>query len=143
MDFIPRSINRFIYTIAVGAIVEFMIGCLFIEEKKIKRIFKREKNDQSNLKTQIMLLITKMKRRLIAFFIIVYIIYFISLLYIISFNYVYHFTQIEWIKSSIFIIIIMEIIIFLICFISTCLRFLSFRCKSDRLYNLINLFTEL
>ena len=143
MDFIPRSINRFIYTIAVGAIVEFMIGCLFIEEKKIKRIFKREKNDQSNLKTQIMLLITKMKRRLIAFFIIVYIIYFISFLYIISFNYVYHYTQIEWIKSSIFIIIIMEIIIFLICFISTCLRFLSFRCKSDRLYKLSNLFNEL
>ena len=35
-SFVPRSITRFIYTITVGVIVEFIIECLFVEEKKLK-----------------------------------------------------------------------------------------------------------
>ena len=32
-SFVPRSINRFLFTIAVGVIVEFIIECLFKKEK--------------------------------------------------------------------------------------------------------------
>ena len=43
--FIPRSINRFFYTTLVGAISGYIIDCFLVEEEKIKRIFKREKDN--------------------------------------------------------------------------------------------------
>ena len=137
-SFIPRSINRLIYTFFAGTIIQFLINCFFIPEKKIKRIFIREKENINSLKKEIIILIKKIKKRLIAFFIIVIIIFIFSFLYVVSFNYVYHFTQFEWIKSSIFIFIIIELLMLLISFIVTIIRIISFCCKSDRLYNLSN-----
>ena len=141
--FVPRSISRFFYTIVVGEIVNFLIGCFFTEEKKIKRIFIREKENSSNVKYEIIELISKMKKRLIAFFIIIFIIFIFSFLYVICFNYVYHFTQIEWIKSSIFIFIIIELLIIILSLIITVLRFLSIKCKSERIFKLSNLINEI
>ena len=142
-SFVPRSFRRFIYTFFVGTIIQFLIKCLFIEERRIKRIFIREKDNLNNLKNEISKLMRIMKRRLLAFFIITFIILIFSFLYVISFNYVYHFTQFEWIKSSIFIIIVIELFIIIICLICSVLRIVSFRCKSDRLYKLSNIYNRL
>ena len=142
-SFIPRSINRIIYTFFAGTIIQFLINCFFIPEKRIKRIFIREKENINGLKSEIIILIKKIKKRLIAFFVIVIIIFILSFLYVVSFNYVYHFTQFEWIKSSIFIFIIIELLMFIISFIITILRFISFCCKSDRLYNLSNIINRM
>ena len=46
----------------------------------------------------------------------------------------------EWIKSSIIIIIIMQIIPILLCLLDAIIRFISFRCKSERLFKLSSLF---
>ena len=136
--FVPRSFSRFIYTFMVSTIIQFIIKCLFIEEKRFKRILIREKDNINELKYEMIKLINIMKERLITFFVINFIIYIFSFFYVICFNYVYHFTQFEWIKSSIFIIIVIDLCIIFICFLCSGLRLLSFKCKNDRIYKLSN-----
>ena len=99
----------------------------------------RSKGDSSNVKEEIINLIKVITKRLILFFVFIYIIYTFCFVYVLSFNYVYYFTQTEWIKSSVFIFIIMELIKLLISLLSTCLRLLSFKCKSEKLFKLCNL----
>ena len=55
-SFIPRSLNRFIYTTLVGIIIEFIVDFFFVEEKKMKGIFLREKENRIILKHQIIML---------------------------------------------------------------------------------------
>ena len=59
-DFVPRSINRFVYTTMVSLIVGFIVGCFFFEEKKIKGIFIREKENKITLKGEIVSLLREM-----------------------------------------------------------------------------------
>ena len=138
-DFLQRSINRFIYT-GIGIIIaNFIVDFFFVEEKKIKGIFKREKDDKIVLKEEIEKLIKSIVKRILLFIIIVYVILIISLYYLLCFNYVYPKTQIEWIKSSIAFIIIIQFISILVVLLETCLRFLSFRFKSERIYKISKL----
>ena len=70
------------------------------------------------------------------FIIITSIIMIISLYYVFCFNNVYSSIKGEWIKSSIIIISIMQIFPILLCFLDTSIRFISFKCKSERLFKL-------
>ena len=134
--FIPRSIERFLYTTLVGVIVEYVIDYFFIEEKKIKGIFKREKDNSFILKYEITKLIKDVRRRNVFFIILSFLIIIFTLYYVFCFNNVYPHTKIEWIKSSIIIIIIMQIKSFLACLLETVFRLISFRCKSEKLYKI-------
>ena len=138
-SYIPRSIDKFIYTTMVSVVIGYIIDCFFIDEKKIKGIFKREKDNIVNLRSEIVDIINAIKNRYFAFIIMIFIILFISFYYLLCFNYVYPKTQIEWVKASITIFIIMQILSVLKCFLETCLRFLSFKCKSEKLYKLSKL----
>ena len=64
------------------------------------------------------------------------------LYYILCFNYVYPKTQIEWIKSSIFIIFIMQILSLLKCLYETIFRTLAFKCESEKLYKISKIFDK-
>ena len=64
----------------------------------------------------------------------------ISSIYLLYFNYVYPYSQMEWIKSSIVIVIIMQVLSFLRCLLETCLRFLSFKVKSEKVYKMAKIF---
>ena len=75
----------------------------------------------------------------LAFIIFVSIILLISSYYLLCFNYVYPKTQIEWIKCSITIMIVMQIISFLKCLVITGLRYLSFKIKSQKMYKVSKL----
>ena len=138
-SFLPRSINRFIYTTVVSLIVSFVADCFFIEEKKIKGIFLREKDDRIILKSEIVKLIKELESRYFSIILIVFIVLIISLYYLLCFNYVYPHMQEEWIKSSIIIMIILQILSILTCFLESVLRFISFYYKSERLYKLSKL----
>ena len=70
------------------------------------------------------------------FIIISYILTIFSWYYISCFNNVYPYLKIEWIKSSIFILIVMQIITILWCFIFALLRIISIKCKSERIYRI-------
>ena len=134
--FIPRSYSRFFYTTLVGVIVNYIIDFFFIEEKKIKGIFKREKDNLFVLKYEVSKISKVIKKRYILFIILSFIITTFTLYYIFCLHSVYPHMRNEWIKSSIIIIIIMQILTVLECLLETILRFISFKCKSEKIYKL-------
>ena len=135
-SFLPRSIERLIYTTLVSIIIGIITDFFFIDEKKIKGIFKREKDNITMLKKNMNELKKDLKKRYIAFIITVSIILIISFLYLLCFNYVYPYSQTEWIKSSIAIMLIMQILSTLKCVLETSLRYLSYKFKSEKLYKI-------
>ena len=135
-SFIPRTIDRCFYTTIVGIIVNYIIEFFFIDEKIIKGIFKREKNNIVILKYGILQVTKNIFKRFIYFIILSFVFTFFSLYYIFCFNYIYFHMQYEWIKSSIFIIIIMQILSILIIFLESVIRFMSFLLKSEKIFKI-------
>ena len=139
-SFMTRSISRFVYTTLVGVVVGIIIDCIFIEEKKVKHIFIREKDNVIQLKYEIALINRRIKKSYITFIIICLFIAIISWYYVNCFNNVYQGVVSEWIKSSITIMIIMQIISMLTGLIEAILRLISFKCKSEKIYKLKQFF---
>ena len=108
--YITRSIDKFIYTTMVSIIIGYIIDCFFVDEKKIKGIFKREKDNLINLRREITEFINNLKNKYFAFIILIFILLSASFYYLLCFNYVYPKTQIEWFKCSVTIFIIMQIL---------------------------------
>ena len=135
-SFIPRAWNRFLYTTVVGGVVNYVIDCFFIEEKKIKGIFKREKDNTLFLKYETINVIKELNKRYSYFIILSYIVTIFTWYYVSCFNYVYKYSRIEWIKSTIVINIIMQIISVLTCLLESIIRFLGFKLKSEKIYKI-------
>jgi len=138
-SFVPRSINRFLYSAVVSYVISFIIDCFFPEEKKIKGIFNREKDNIVNLKLEIGKFIKKIKKKYISFIIFVYLISLFFLFYLLCFNYVYPNTQIEWIKSSIMLMIIMQLVAILASLAETIIRYIGLMVKSEKIFRLSKL----
>ena len=134
ISFFPRSIDRCIFTILVSIIVSYFLRCLFVDESKIKGILKREKKNIENIKYQISLVIKEIKIRYNIFIILISIFSIFSWFYISCFNNIYPHVKIEWLKSSIVIIILIYFFSFLVILIETLLRFISFEIKSEKMY---------
>ena len=135
-DFVGRRINYFIYTSAVSKIITYLVEYCFIEEKKIKKILLRNKEEKIGIVNELTLVIENIEKRFIILIILSIIINIFGFIYISCFNIVYYYIKIEWIKSTIFILICMEIIDVFFSFIETCLRFLSIKCNSEKLFKL-------
>ena len=135
-SYFPRSISRYFYAVIVGYIIGIIIDCIFIEERKIKRIYLREKDDYIQLKYEIAVIIQNIKTRYNIFIFLCFFISIISWYYVSCFNNVYPGVKIEWIKSSITIILIMQIFSIILVLFEGLLRFLSFKCKSEKLYKI-------
>ena len=135
-SFLPRSIERLFYTTVVSLIIGYITGFFFLEEKKLQGIFRRDMENKLSLKQDIINLIKTLKKRYISFIIFVFVVLLLSLYYLLCFNYVYPKTQIEWIKSSITIIIIIQILSILKILLEATIRFLSFKCESENLFKL-------
>ena len=133
---INRILDRIIIITITGIIINYIIEFFFVEERKIKRIFKMEKDNTVVLKYEIVQLIKNTYFRYSIFIILTIIIMLFSLYYIFCFNNVYPCIKIEWLKSSLLIIIIMQILPFFLCLFDTSIRFISFKCKSERLFRL-------
>ena len=56
--------------------------------------------------------------------------------YVSCFNYVYKYSRNEWIKSTIVIIIVMQLISVLTCLLESIIRFLGFKLKSEKIYKI-------
>ena len=139
-SFIPRTIDKIIYTTIVAIFIGYMTDFFFLDENKVKGIFKREKENKLILKRSITMLIREIQKRYVSFIIMTFFILVISLYYVLCFNYVYPKTQIEWVKSSILIIIVMQIMSVLKCLFETIFRFLSFKCESEKLFKFSKIF---
>ena len=139
-SFFPRSIDKLFYSTIVSMLITYITDFFFLGEKKIIRLFKREKDNRHAIKEYIILFIKDLQNRYTVFIVIVFVILIISFYYSICFNRVYPKTQFEWIKSSIVIVIIVQIISILKCLYETSLRVLSFKFKSERIYKASRLF---
>ena len=137
--FFPRSIRRYVYSAIVGVILGIIVDCFFIEEKTMKGIFNREKENILNLKIEITKLNKKIKDRYTNFIIFVIIVLLFFGFYLLCFNYVYPNTQLEWIKSSIMLIIIIQILSVIIALAETLFRFLSFMFGSEKIFRVSKL----
>ena len=135
-SYFPRSISRFFYATLVGYVVGIIMDCIFIEESKIRRIFLREKEDPLQLRYEISVNAKGIKNRYTVFIFLCIFISIISWYYISCFNNTYPGVKNEWIKSSITMIIIMQILSFLNILLQAILRSLSFRYKSEKLYKI-------
>ena len=135
-SFVPRSLNRIVYTTIASTILDFIISLLFPTENKIKKILIKKKNNKLEMKIKIFEAINNIINNYKIFIIISYILTIFSWYYISCFNNVYPYLKIEWIKSSIFILIVMQIITILWCFIFALLRIISIKCKSERIYRI-------
>ena len=140
-SFLPRCWDRIFYTTIVKVIVNYIIDFFFIEEKKIKIILKSKKNTINDVKIKMDEILIKITRRFLFFIIFVFVFLLLSLFYITCFNYRYYYSINEWIKSSIFIIIFMEILSIIAILLESSFRFLSFKLNSEKIYKL-SLFFE-
>ena len=133
-SFLPRSINRFVYTIFVSIVVSYLVGCFFIEERRLKSIFKYEKNNVYAIKYEIYLVMREMNWRYNIFILFSIVVSVFSWYYITCFNNIYPHTKIEWLKSSIVIIILVHLLSIMVTLVETLLRFVSFEIKSEKMY---------
>ena len=88
------------------------------------------------LKYEIVKIIKSIYIRYNIFIILTMVIMIFSLYYIFCFNNIYPSMKGEWIKSSLIIIAIMQVFPIFLCFLDTSIRFISFKCKSERLFRL-------
>ena len=135
-SFIPRCWNRFLYATLVGGTVNYVIDCFFIDEKKIKGIFKREKENTLFLKYETISIIKELNKRYSCFIILSFVVTTFTWYYVSCFNYVYKYSRNEWIKSTIVIIIVMQLISVLTCLLESIIRFLGFKLKSEKIYKI-------
>ena len=135
-SFVPRRFNQFVYTSMVNGVISYLIGYFFIEEDKIKRIFIRNKNDKAKMNYELSMLVKDIKER---FIILVFLSIFLSIIcffYISCFNIVYPYIREEWIKSSIFILILMQFINLFLSFAHSSIRYLAIKCNSEKMFKL-------
>ena len=133
---IHHPIGRIIYASLVSVVVNFLINCILIDEDKIKNTLIREKDDIIMMSGEIGKILFMMEKNIKIFMAINYIIMAFSWYYLCCFNHAYYYTKIEWIKSSVFIIILEELFPFIYSLIITILRFLSLSCKSEQIFKI-------
>ena len=126
------------YTTFVGVFVNYIIDCFFVEEKKLKGILKREKNNLFFLKYEITQLIKSIISRYKYFILVSFVITSFTWYYVSCFNNIYPYTKGEWIKTSVLIIIVMQILSILVSLLEAIIRYFSFRYKSEKLYRIIH-----
>ena len=80
--FFPRSIERYVYSAIVGTIIGIIVDLFFIPESEMKKIFKRNKNNISNLKFKIVSLSKNIIIRYIIFVIFVLVLFLLLMVYL-------------------------------------------------------------
>ena len=134
-SFIPRRLNHFVYISLVNGIISYLFGFFSENEENLERIFKKIKRGKSD-KSEIMRYINSLKKLFIGFIILNVILSIFCMIYISCFNIVYPYIRKEWIYSSIFILIIMQVINIALTFFQACVRYLSIKFKSLKLFKL-------
>ena len=138
--FFPRSIPRFIYTIIASAIIGIIVDFIAVDEKKVKRLFLREKKNTLQIRYEISVITKDIKRNYLILIIICLVIDLLAFYYANCFNNVYPNLQKEWIKSSVFIMIFMQLLSMLTGLIVALIRLIAFKCKSERIYKIKDFF---
>ena len=135
-SFVSRRFNQFMYSMAVSGIITYLVGFFFVEENKIKKIFIRNRQSDLKMKYEISIVMKDIERKFSSLIIFSIVLTIICFIYISCFNIVYPCIKYEWIKASIFVLIVMQFLSFLLSFIQCVFRYLSIKCNSEKLFKL-------
>ena len=134
-SFLNNLLSRVLSALSIDIITNYLIELYFENEKFLKNIFLRNlKNIE--IKFKACLLIKRMEKKYKYFIIISFLITMTSCYYIFCFNNVYPYTSVNWIKSSFFIIVLVQLISFVYIFFDSFMRLISFKCRSEWLYKI-------
>ena len=136
LEILGRFFGNLVYAALVGIIFNYIIEFFFIEESIFKKIFKKKKENIDLLKNEINQMVLKIRKRYIFFIILTILITLFAWLHISCFNIVYSHLKFEWIIFSVIIIVFMQIFSVLVCLFHSILRFISFKCKSEKIYKI-------
>ena len=139
--FLKNSFYRLLSVSVINIIISYLIEFYFVDEKRIKQIFLRNKGF-GEIKYKIAKLIKNIDKKFKAFIIISYLITVTSWYYIFCFNNVYPNTSLNWIKSTIFIITLIQLLSFLYIFLECVLRRISFKCNNELFFKLSKLLSD-
>ena len=140
-DFLNNSFLRIFSVSIISIMISYIIDFFFIDKNKLKQIFSRNKN-YNRIEYRIGVLINNIDKKYKIFIVINFFIMFISWYYIFCFNNVYPNTSLNWIKSTLFIIILIQLASFISIFIECVLRIISFLCNSELLFKISKLLSK-
>ena len=135
-DTLSRFLENLVYAALVGIIIGYIIEWFFIEESRLKILFKKKKEKIQELKYEINHIVRDIKIRYVLFIIITFIITIFTWIHISCFNIVYPNLKWEWLIFSGIIIVFMQIFSVIVCLVHSILRFISFKCKSEKIYKI-------
>ena len=136
LNIIDRFTDRILYIILIDMIINYISDFFFYEERIIKKIFKREKENILILKYEMAQITKNIKSRYNLFIIICLTVALFVWYYVFCFNNIYPSMKIEWIITSVIIIFLMQVCDFLKLLLQACVRFISLKCKSEKLFKL-------
>jgi len=133
-NIINRFMDRILYITLIEVIINYIADFFFYEERTIKKIFKREKENILFLKYEMAQITKNIKSRYNLFIIVCFSVAIFVWYYAFCFNNIYPSMKIEWIITSIIIIFAMQAFDFLKLLLETCIRFISLKCKNEKLF---------
>ena len=133
-DLASRFIDRLYYITLIGIMIGYVMNFFFFEERIIKKIFKREKNNLLFLEYEMSQVIKNIKSRYNLFIIICFVVAIFVWYYAFCLNNIYPSMKKEWIITSVIIIFAMQFFYFLKLLLETIIRFIAIKCKSERLF---------
>ena len=116
--------------------MSYIINFFFFEEKIIKKLFKREKNNITSLQYEMCKIIKNIKNRYDLFVLICFFVAIIVWYYVFCFNNIYPSMKKEWIITSIVIVFAMQLVNFFKILLESIIRFIGIKCKSERIFKI-------
>lgn len=132
--FIVDSFERIVYSSIVAAIVNIIIGLMFKNDKKLRNVLKKYKNNTIMRNGEIVKIYKSIRRLNTVFTIINFIIMAAFWLYLYCFCGVYSQCQLDWAESCYLIVMIMNVFPIIICVLLAALRKGGLKCRIEFFY---------
>jgi hypothetical protein len=139
-SFVTRRFDEFIYTSIICGFISYFVSYIFIDNNKIKKIFRRNKEGDIKLKYELSVTVKNIQTKFNVLIITSLCLTIICFFYISCFNNVYPYIKKEWLKSSIFILVLDQMINFLFTLMECILRYSAIKCNSEKIFRLSQVF---
>ena len=139
-DFLNGSVSRLISVPIIVSVINYFIDFCFIDEDYIKEILIENKKNILEFQRKMSQLIIDLNKKYIILIIISTIFNLFSWFYVSCFNNVYSNTKCNWIKSSLFLFIIMQLFGILKIFLQSVFRYFSLKYKLKKIFQLSQVF---
>ena len=135
LDVLMDSIESLIYTTIFGGLISFIIGFVFGTDKKIDSVMEANNKNKILLRGQLSKVYKLNNLILVIFIIFQFIIMAFFTMYIFCFCYVYPNSILEWCKTSLFVIGLIQSISFLTSALISTIRYVSVKCRCESCFN--------